>query len=74
MLAHTRVRRAPGFTTSLSLSLFPARRCGKYGIPMYITETGIADSRDTKRAIMIDAYFKEVRMPMHACTGAFTGA
>ena len=27
---------------------------------MYITETGIADSRDDRRALMIDSYFKEV--------------
>ncbi|EFJ42987.1 hypothetical protein VOLCADRAFT_107029 [Volvox carteri f. nagariensis] len=36
------------------------KRCSEFGIPMYITETGIADSRDDRRAIMIDAYFKEV--------------
>lgn len=27
---------------------------------MYITETGIADARDDRRAIMIDAYMKQV--------------
>jgi hypothetical protein len=27
---------------------------------MYITETGIADSRDDRRALFIDAYFKAV--------------
>ncbi|GLC35844.1 hypothetical protein PLESTB_000500300 [Pleodorina starrii] len=36
------------------------KRCSEFGIPMYITETGIADSRDDRRSIMIDAYFKEV--------------
>mmetsp|Transcript_6320 Transcript_6320/g.13946 ORF Transcript_6320/g.13946 Transcript_6320/m.13946 type:complete len:545 (-) Transcript_6320:1206-2840(-) len=35
-------------------------RSSKYGVPMYITETGIADSRDDRRAIMIDTYFKEM--------------
>lgn len=33
-----------------------------YGIPMYITETGIADARDDRRALLIDSYFKEVCM------------
>ena len=44
---------------------FPANpwfRSSKYGIPMYITETGIADIKDDRRAIMIDSYFKAVRM------------
>ena len=27
---------------------------------MYITETGIADAKDDRRALFIDAYFKEV--------------
>ena len=36
-------------------------RSSKYGIPMYITETGIADMKDDRRAVMIDAYFKAVR-------------
>lgn len=29
---------------------------------MYITETGIADARDDRRALFIDSYFKEVHM------------
>jgi len=36
------------------------KRSARYGIPMYITETGIADSRDDRRTLFIDAYFKEV--------------
>lgn len=36
------------------------QRCSEFGIPMYITETGIADSRDDRRALMIDTYFKAV--------------
>ncbi|MEW5309554.1 MAG: hypothetical protein WDW38_001436 [Sanguina aurantia] len=35
-------------------------RSSAYGIPMYVTETGVADALDTKRAVMIDTYFKEV--------------
>ncbi len=42
--------------TALALS----RSCSEFGIPMYITETGIADSRDDRRALMIDTYFKAV--------------
>jgi hypothetical protein len=33
---------------------------------MYITETGIADSRDDRRALFIDSYFKEVSVSWHA--------
>ena len=40
----------------------PGFRSSKYGIPMYITETGIADIKDDRRAIMIDSYFKAVRV------------
>ncbi|MEW5313962.1 MAG: hypothetical protein WDW38_005492 [Sanguina aurantia] len=34
------------------------KRSSKYGIPMYITETGIADAKDTTRGTFIDLYFK----------------
>ncbi|KAG2442823.1 hypothetical protein HXX76_002902 [Chlamydomonas incerta] len=36
------------------------KRCSEFGIPMYITETGIADARDDRRALMIDSYMKAV--------------
>ena len=32
-----------------------------YGVPLYITETGIADKSDANRARMIDQYFQAVR-------------
>ena len=32
---------------------------------MYITETGIADMKDDRRAIMIDSYFKAVSPTVH---------
>ncbi len=35
-------------------------RSSKYGIPMYITETGIADKRDDRRAMMINQYWEAV--------------
>ncbi|KAJ9525371.1 hypothetical protein QJQ45_003231 [Haematococcus lacustris] len=35
-------------------------RSSRYNIPMYITETGIADSMDNRRTLFIDSYFKEV--------------
>jgi hypothetical protein len=32
----------------------------QYGIPIYITETGIADRSDKNRATMIDKYMRAV--------------
>ena len=37
-------------------------RSSRYNIPMYITETGIADARDDRRHLYIDSYFKAVRV------------
>jgi hypothetical protein len=48
-------------SNSLSSLSRPFRSCSEFGIPIYITETGIADARDDRRAIMIDTYMKEVR-------------
>ncbi|PNH12078.1 Beta-glucosidase A, partial [Tetrabaena socialis] len=36
------------------------KRCSQLGLPMYITETGIADARDDRRARMINKYFEQV--------------
>jgi hypothetical protein len=36
------------------------KRMSKLGIPMYITETGISDSKDDRRAVFINGYFKAV--------------
>jgi len=36
------------------------KRSSKYGIPMYITETGIADAKDDRRSKMIESYYKAV--------------
>lgn len=32
------------------------------GLPMYVTETGIADGRDDRRAPLIAAYWQQVRV------------
>ncbi|KAG2499387.1 hypothetical protein HYH03_002962 [Edaphochlamys debaryana] len=44
------------------------QRCSEFGIPMYITETGIADARDDRRAHMIDAYMQQV---LHAVADGY---
>ena len=37
-------------------------RAAAYGVPLYVTETGIADRRDVNRATMIDEYMQAVRV------------
>ncbi|KXZ56630.1 hypothetical protein GPECTOR_1g568 [Gonium pectorale] len=44
------------------------KRCSEFGIPMYITETGIADARDDRRAAMIEAYLQQV---LHAVADGY---
>ncbi|GIL72835.1 hypothetical protein Vretifemale_3128 [Volvox reticuliferus] len=44
------------------------KRCSEFGIPMYITETGIADSRDDRRAAMIEAYLQQI---LHAVADGY---
>ncbi|KAF5838653.1 glycoside hydrolase superfamily [Dunaliella salina] len=34
------------------------QRSSRYGIPMYVTETGIADHRNDRRALLIETYFR----------------
>ena len=46
------------YPAGLSLAL---RGAGALGVPLYITETGIADAGDARRALLIDAYMAEVR-------------
>ena len=38
------------------------REFSKVGKPIYITETGIADARDTLRAEWAESYFRAVRL------------
>ncbi|GLI68920.1 hypothetical protein VaNZ11_013339, partial [Volvox africanus] len=44
------------------------KRCSEFGIPMYITETGIADARDDRRAIMIESYLQQI---LHAVADGY---
>ncbi|KXZ55482.1 hypothetical protein GPECTOR_2g1031 [Gonium pectorale] len=37
-----------------------------FGIPLYITETGIADHRDDRRALFINGYMREASGMMRA--------
>eukprot|EP00877_Chromochloris_zofingiensis_P014278 jgi/Chrzof1/9103/Cz03g36040.t1 len=36
------------------------KRCSKYGIPMYVTETGVSIPSEEHRAYAIDSYMKEI--------------
>lgn len=51
------------YPAGLSLALQGA---GALGVPLYITETGIADAGDTRRALLIDAYMAEVEKAVKA--------
>lgn len=48
-------------------------QASRYRVPIYITETGIADRSDTKRAHMIDTYMQAVRRPARAPTTGLFG-
>lgn len=41
----------------------------KIGKPIFITETGIADARDTLRAEWAESYFRAVSPSCSACVG-----
>mmetsp|Transcript_19157 Transcript_19157/g.34659 ORF Transcript_19157/g.34659 Transcript_19157/m.34659 type:complete len:500 (-) Transcript_19157:424-1923(-) len=59
-------RRGDEVLTDMYYPIYPdgmfraIERCSEFGLPMYITETGIADAKDDRRALMIDAYMKAV--------------
>ncbi|KAG2497616.1 hypothetical protein HYH03_004360 [Edaphochlamys debaryana] len=40
------------------------KRCSTYGMPLYVTETGVADARDDQRAAMIQSYMAAVLRAM----------
>ena len=41
------------------------------GLPMYITETGVADHRDVLRPEMFETYFNQVcQIPSRYCIGS----
>ena len=40
------------------------------GVPIYITETGIADEKGDRRPIFFETYFAEVLHASHACVAA----
>ena len=49
-------------------------QANQYGVPIYITETGIADRSDANRAYMIDTYLRAVRAPPPGVGGGGCGA
>jgi beta-glucosidase/6-phospho-beta-glucosidase/beta-galactosidase len=58
----------PGETmTDMPYAVYPAglsialQGASALGVPLYITETGIADAGDARRALMVDSYMAEVR-------------
>jgi hypothetical protein len=36
-------------------------RCSAYGVPLYVTETGVSINSQRHRQYMIDSYVKQVR-------------
>jgi beta-galactosidase len=62
----------PTTCTDLGWEVFPAglgdaiRTAGRYRLPVYVTENGIADSRDRKRAAYIRTHVRAVRQVIRA--------
>jgi hypothetical protein len=42
----------------------------RLGVPMYITETGVADAGDERRPVMIQTYMEQVGLPCGAGRGS----
>lgn len=47
-------------STNLQGLMAAVQGMSRLGVPIYITETGVADVKDERRALMIDTYFKQV--------------
>ena len=54
----------------LGCALQAIREFSKVGKPIYITETGIADAKDTLRAEWAEAYFRAVGFSLCTCRGS----
>lgn len=47
--------------------------CAELGVPLYITETGLADGADDRRAPLISAYWQQVGARAAAWLGRWPG-
>jgi beta-glucosidase len=58
-------------TTDLGWEIYPEsmyqilKQLQKYGLPIYITENGLADARDAERALFIENYLASVKKAMN---------
>jgi hypothetical protein len=46
---------------------FALQRCSQYGVPLYVTETGVSINSDSHREFTLNAYMAQV------CVGAWQG-